>query len=58
MVMDHEKHDCREARDSEKDTDLSPCHLATVREIGGRLRGANSRKKRRIAVNIAKLASS
>src|SRR6516164_3533906 len=36
---DHEKYDCRSARDGKKDTDLVPIHLATVRDIRGPLLG-------------------
>jgi hypothetical protein len=44
LSVNHEKHDCRKARDSEKDTDLSPNHLFILRDIGVGLRGTNSRK--------------
>ena len=42
--VDHEKHDCRKARDGKKDTGLSPIHLATVRDIRGPLLGPNRRE--------------
>jgi hypothetical protein len=44
LPIDHEKYDSRKARDGEKNTDLSPLHLLIVRDIGGRLLGANGRK--------------
>ncbi len=43
LPVDYEKYDSRKARDSEKDTDLSPKHRPIVRDIGGQLLGANRR---------------
>jgi hypothetical protein len=59
--MDHEKRDCRKARDGKKNTDLSPFHLPTLREIRGPLLATNRRKTSRPCCNpapIRNLASS
>ena len=33
LPIDHEKHDCRKARDGKKDSDLSPFHLPIVGDM-------------------------